>query len=75
MTYRFISPNPDGSVIDVALEADDLQAAVDDFADNHWRPEMTGTFAVWCGLRLAARVMPLWDAASGEVRPMWREIF
>jgi hypothetical protein len=52
MTYRFISPNPDGSAIDVAIVADDLQAGVDDFADNLWRPDMTGTFAVWCGQRL-----------------------
>jgi hypothetical protein len=34
MTYRFLCPQIDGSVIDVAIEADDLQAAVDDFADN-----------------------------------------
>ncbi len=73
MPYRFLCPNADGSVIDVAIEADDLQAAVEDFADNHWHPDMTGTFAVWCGERLAARVMPVW--ADGEVRPMYREIY
>jgi hypothetical protein len=73
MLYRFLCPRLDGSVIDVAIEADDLQAAVDDFADNHWQTEMSGTFAVWSGQRLAARVMPCWNAACGEVRPMYQE--
>jgi hypothetical protein len=73
MTYRFISPSPSGSVIDIALETDDLQAAFDDFAENHWRPEMTGTFAVWCGQRLAARILPLRNAGTGDVAPMYQE--
>lgn len=58
MLYRFLCPRLDGSVIDVAIEADDLQAAVDDFADNHWQTEMSGTFAVWCSVRRSEADVP-----------------
>ena len=56
MTFRFLCPGPDGTVADFIVEAITLGAAFDQFKANHWTPETTGTFALWCGRRLAGYV-------------------
>ena len=56
MPFRFLCPGPDGAVSDFAVDALTLPDAFQRFAANHWKPGMTGTFAVWCGRRLAGHV-------------------
>lgn len=72
--FRFIQPQLDGSVIDIAIGAKDLQSACDQFADNWWRPEMTGAWAVFQNHALVARMLPVYNDATGDTTLMYREI-
>ena len=54
MTFRFLSPLHDGTIADFAVEASSLRAAYKLFRANN---PATGTYAVWCGLRLAGHVL------------------
>lgn len=54
MSYRFISPKPEGGVWDYTIDEIALSDAFRAFAKAHWEPLQPRTYAVWCCLRLAA---------------------
>jgi hypothetical protein len=55
MRFRFLSPLNDGIIADFAVEAPSLRAAYKLFTAS--KPA-TGSYAVWCGLRLAGYLLP-----------------
>jgi hypothetical protein len=55
MPFRFLSPLHDGTIADFSVEASSRRAAYKLFRASN---PATGSYAVWCGLRLAGHVLP-----------------
>lgn len=72
--FRFLCPKLDGTVMDFAIGAADLQAAFEQFARDWWRPEMTGSFGVWQNHALVARVLVAMDKNTGDLVPFMQEL-
>ncbi len=65
-TFRFLTPNSDGTVTDIAIKANDLNDACKKFVTQH--PKVTREFAVWRGQSLCARILHERDPGSRHIR-------
>ncbi len=66
ITFRFLAPNSDGTVIDIQMKANDLNEAFTRFATE--RPKVTREFAVWRGQILCARILHERKPGSRHIR-------
>jgi hypothetical protein len=64
--FRFLTPNTDGTVIDICIKASDLNAAFNKFVSEH--PRVTKEFAVWRGQSLCARILHERNPGNREIR-------
>ncbi len=65
-TFRFLTPNSDGTVTDIAIKANDLNDAFNKFVTQH--PKVTREFAVWRGQSLCARILHEPNPENREIR-------
>ena len=70
--YRFIIPFNDGSVWDVAIGANSLDEAVDQYARLWWNPCTAGAIAVYFNQCLEGRILPVLDNETGENVPLYQ---
>jgi hypothetical protein len=64
--YRFIGPQTDTAVYDVAVEATDLVAALKEFGFFYWDEDLPITYAVFCDGDVIGRIIPLANA-KGQI--------
>ena len=72
--FRFILPFPDNTVLNVAIGANDLPAAFEQFTRDWWNCGMTGAIGVWQNHALVARVLVAMDKDTGDLVPYLQEI-
>lgn len=70
--FRFLRPCLDGSVVDTAIGACDLAAAVDQYFRYHWNCETPGAIGVWHNHCLEGRIVPVLDQETGENVPLFQ---
>jgi hypothetical protein len=73
MLFRFLRPNPDGTVADIAIEADNLHVAFRRFARNHWHAE-SPSVGVWQGGRIVAHVFTGFGPDWKTLLPLYNRI-
>jgi hypothetical protein len=70
--YRFIIPFSDGKVWDLAIGANSLAEAVDQYQRYYWNPCTPGAIAVFFNHCLEGRILPILDQQSGENVPLFQ---
>lgn len=73
MLFRFLGPNPDGTVVDIPIEADDLHAAFRSFAVEQWH-DRSPSVGVWQDDRLVAHVFTCYGPDEKTLMPLYNRV-
>lgn len=70
--FRFLIPFPDGTVWDVAIGANTLEDAVDQYTKLWWNVTTPGAIAVYHNTCLAGRILPVYNPQTDENEPLFQ---
>ena len=65
--FHFISPNADGTVMHIAIGANDINAAFEQFQRDWFRPTMNRSIGVWHNAALTHRVLPVYNVQTDSL--------
>lgn len=65
--FRFIMPFDDGTVLNIAIGAKDVDAAFHQFRIQWWNCGMSRAIGVWHNAALTHRVLPIYDQGKDEM--------